>query len=128
MPRSGWRRVRRYRSRACAGLDEASLRRTTGAATPGELRSISLRIFDRTFAVTYALLAVAIVIGLTGLSSSFGALVLARQREFGMLRHLGMTWRQVAAMLGTEGLVVSSLGLAVGLALGFVMSLILCTW
>jgi putative ABC transport system permease protein len=76
-------------------------------ATPGELRAISLRIFDRTFAVTYALLAVAIVIGLTGLSSSFGAMVLARRREFGMLRHLGMTKGQVAAMLGTEGLLVS---------------------
>jgi putative ABC transport system permease protein len=94
-------------------------------ATPGEIRAISLRIFDRTFAVTYALLAVAIVIGLTGLSSSFGALVLARRREFGMLRHVGMTRRQVAAMLATEGLLVSGIGLAAGLALGFVMSLVL---
>ena len=64
-------------------------------------------------------------IGLVGLSSSFGALVLARRREFGMLRHLGMTRRQIAAMLATEGLVVSAIGLAVGLALGFAMSLIL---
>ena len=39
----------------------------------------------------------AVVIGLVGLSSSFGALVLARRREFGMLRHLGMTRRQIAA-------------------------------
>ena len=59
-------------------------------------------------------------IGLVGLSSSFGALVLARRREFGMLRHLGMTRRQIGAMLATEGLVVSGVGLAVGLALGFV--------
>jgi putative ABC transport system permease protein len=94
-------------------------------ATPGEIRAISLRIFDRTFAVTYALLAVAILIGLTGLSSSFGALVLARRREFGMLRHLGMTRRQIAAMLATEGFVVSAIGLAIGLALGFAMSVIL---
>ena len=94
-------------------------------ATPGEIRSISLRIFDRTFAVTYALLAVAVVIGLTGLSSSFGALVLARRREFGMLRHLGMTRKQIAAMLATEGLVVSAIGLVIGLALGFAMSVIL---
>jgi len=94
-------------------------------ATPGEIRAISLRIFDRTFAVTYALLAVAIVIGLTGLSSSFGALVLARRREFGMLRHLGMTRRQIATMLATEGFVVSAIGLAIGLALGFAMSVIL---
>jgi putative ABC transport system permease protein len=94
-------------------------------ATPGEIRALSLRIFDRTFAVTYGLLAAAVIIGLVGLSSSFGALVLARRREFGMLRHLGMTRRQIAAMLATEGLAVSGIGLGVGLALGFVMSLIL---
>ena len=94
-------------------------------ATPGEIRALSLRVFDRTFAVTYALELAGVVIGLVGLSSSFGALVLARRREFGVLRHLGMTRRQIGAMLATEGLVISGLGLAVGLALGFAISLIL---
>jgi len=94
-------------------------------STPGDIRALSLRIFDRTFAVTYGLLAAAVIIGLVGLSSSFGALVLARRREFGMLRHLGMTRRQIAAMLATEGVAVSGIGLGMGLALGFVMSLIL---
>jgi putative ABC transport system permease protein len=93
--------------------------------TPGEIRALSMAVFDRTFAVTYGLLAAAIVIGLVGLSSSFGALVLARRREFGMLRHIGMTRRQVAGMLATEGLAVSGLGLAVGMGLGFLMSVIL---
>ncbi|HYR01585.1 MAG TPA: FtsX-like permease family protein [Casimicrobiaceae bacterium] len=93
--------------------------------SPGDIRALSLRAFDRTFAVTYALELAAVVIGLVGLSSSFGALVLARRREFGVLRHLGMTRRQVAAMLATEGAVASGIGLAVGLALGFAMSLIL---
>ena len=60
---------------------------------PGEIRNASLRVFDRTFAVTYALELAAVVIGLVGLSSSFGALVLARRREFGVLRHLGVTRR-----------------------------------
>jgi putative ABC transport system permease protein len=94
-------------------------------ASPGEIRTISLRIFDRTFAVTYALEAAAVVIGLVGLSSSFGALVFARRREFGMLRHIGLTRRQIAGMLATEGLLVSGIGLTVGLALGWLMSLIL---
>jgi putative ABC transport system permease protein len=114
--------VAQVRDRIDAALPDAE--RLT-LATPGEIRALSLRIFDRTFAVTYALLAVAIVIGLTGLSSSFGALVLARRREFGMLRHLGMTRRQIAAMLAAEGLAVSAIGLALGLGLGFVMSVIL---
>ena len=94
-------------------------------ATPGEIRTLSLRIFDRTFAVTYALEAAAVVIGLVGLSSAFGALVLARRREFGVLRHLGMTRGQVRGMLAIEGLLVSGIGLIVGMLLGFVMSLIL---
>ena len=92
---------------------------------PGEIREVSLRIFDRTFAVTYALEAVAVVIGLFGLSSSFGALVLARRREFGVLRHIGMTRRQIGAMLAAQGLLVSAVGLAVGLTLGWVISLVL---
>jgi putative ABC transport system permease protein len=92
---------------------------------PEEIRESSLRIFDRTFAVTYALEVVAVVIGLFGLSSSFGALVLARRREFGVLRHLGMTRRQVGLMLAGEGLLVSALGLAVGFGLGWLISLVL---
>ncbi len=92
---------------------------------PGEIRDTSLRLFDRTFAVTYALEASAVLIGMFGLSTSFGALVLARRREFGMLRHVGMTRRQIAAMIAHEGVLVSGLGLAIGLALGWVLSLIL---
>ena len=92
---------------------------------PGTIRARSLNLFDRTFAVTYALEAVAVLIGLFGLSSSFGALVLSRSREFGMLRHVGMTRRQIGAMLAAEGALVSALGLALGLALGWVISLVL---
>lgn len=94
-------------------------------AAPGEVRDFSLKIFDRTFAVTYALELAAVVIGLLGLSSSFGALVLARRREFGVLRHIGMTRRQVGAMLASQGLAVSGIGLVVGLGLGSAISLIL---
>lgn len=94
-------------------------------ATPGELRDISLRIFDRTFAVTWVLLAVAIAIGLAGLSSAFGASIVARRREFGMLRHIGMTRSQIAAMLVTEGTVMTAVGLVAGLALGVALAFVL---
>jgi putative ABC transport system permease protein len=92
---------------------------------PSEIRDLSLRIFDRSFAVTYALEAAAIVIGLFGLSSSLASQVLARRREFGMLRHIGMTRLQIAAMLGAEGALTSAVGLAVGCALGWLIGLIL---
>ncbi len=117
------RAVARRRAPTGIAVEESIRREIPGGdrleiCAPGEIRSLSLQAFDRTFAVTYALELAAVVIGLVGLSSSFGALVLARRREFGVLRHLGMTRRQIGAMLATEGLAVSGIGLAVGLALG----------
>jgi putative ABC transport system permease protein len=94
-------------------------------AGAGEIRRNSLALFDRSFAVTYALEAVAVLVGLFGLSSSVGAIVLARRREFGMLRHLGMTRAQIGAMLAAEGGLLAVLGVLVGLVLGGAISLIL---
>ena len=94
-------------------------------AEPGEIRATSLSIFDRSFAVTYLLEAVAIVIGLAGVAASFGAQALARAREFGMLRHVGMTRAAIGAMLAFEGALLALLGIAVGLTLGWMVSLIL---
>ncbi len=109
---------------------EAALRRLPGGALPemsgpGEIRALSLKVFDRSFAVTYALEAVAVLVGLFGLSSSLGAIVLARKREFGMLRHIGMTRGQIGAMLAFEGGLLASFGAAAGLAVGWVIGLIL---
>jgi putative ABC transport system permease protein len=92
---------------------------------PGEIRARSLEVFDRSFAVTYLLEAAAVLIGLLGVSSSFGAEALARRSEFGMLRHIGMSRRQIGAMFGLEGAMVSALGAAAGLALGWLVALIL---
>jgi len=92
---------------------------------PGEIRALSLQIFDRSFAVTYAMEAVAVLVGLFGLSSSLGAIVLARRREFGVLRHLGVTRGQIRAMLAAEGGLLALVGAAAGLAAGAAISLVL---
>jgi putative ABC transport system permease protein len=92
---------------------------------PGEIRELSLRIFDRSFAVTYAMEAVAVLVGLFGLSSSLGALVLARRREFGVLRHLGLSRGQVRAMLAAEGGLLALIGALSGLIAGAAISLVL---
>lgn len=98
---------------------------TVEVVTPQEVREISLGIFDRTFAVTYALEVVAVLIALMGLSSAIGAEVLARRREFGMLRHLGVTRREIVVVLASEGAAVTLAGLVVGAILGSLMSLVL---
>lgn len=93
--------------------------------TPPELRRLSLAAFDRTFAVTYLLELVAILIGLFGIAAGTSAQVLARRGELGALRHLGLTQGQIAAMLAIEGAVLGALGVIVGLLTGAVVSLIL---
>ncbi|MFC0251793.1 FtsX-like permease family protein [Massilia consociata] len=90
-----------------------------------DIRSMSLRIFDRSFAVTYILEAIAIAIGLSGVAASFSAQTLARAKEFGMLRHVGVTRAQVLQILAFEGGFLTLLGVACGFALGLVISLIL---
>ncbi len=91
-------------------------------ASVSQLRATSLRIFDRSFAVTYWLQAVAIAIGLFGVAASFSAQVLARRKEFGLLAHLGLTRRQILTVVAGEGAAWTLIGALAGLALGLAVS------
>ena len=118
-----------------AGVDARRAHAAIRAALPhspglaledaGEIRRLSLAIFERSFAVTYALEAIAIVIGLAGVTSSFAALAWSRRREFGVLRYMGLTRREILAMLAFEGAAAGALGAAIGLACGAAVSLVL---
>jgi putative ABC transport system permease protein len=90
-----------------------------------QIRARSLRIFDRSFAVTYWLQAVAIGIGLFGVAASFSAQVLSRRKEFGLLAHLGLTRRQILAVVAFEGAAWTTLGAIAGLSLGLAISVVL---
>jgi putative ABC transport system permease protein len=92
---------------------------------PGAIRKKSLALFDRTFAVTYLLEAVAVLIGLFGISASTSSQVLARRGEFGMLRHLGVTRAEIARMLAFEGAALGAIGVGSGLVVGAIISLVL---
>ena len=94
-------------------------------AASADLRVLSLRIFDRSFAVTYYLQAVAIAIGLVGIAASLSAQVLARRKEFGLLAHLGLTRGQVVAVVAGEGAAWVAAGTLVGLVLGLAVSMVL---
>ena len=94
-------------------------------ARPGQIRALSLQIFDRSFAVTYLLEAIAIAIGMSGVAATFSAQTLARSKEFGMLRHVGVTRGQILRILAFEGGLLTVLGVACGFALGVAISLIL---
>lgn len=90
-----------------------------------EIRATSLKIFDRSFAVTYWLQAVAIGIGLFGVAASFSAQVLARRKEFGLLVHLGLTRRQILRVVALEGAAWTTLGALAGVALGLAVAVVL---
>jgi len=89
------------------------------------LRRGAIAIFDRTFAITWALEAVAIVVAMLGAANSLLALVLDRRRELGLLRYLGASARQVSRMILTEAAFLGAMALLLGLALGFALSLVL---
>ncbi len=94
-------------------------------ASATQLRTMSLAIFDRSFAVTRWLQVVAIAIGLAGIAASFSAQALARRREFGLLAHLGFTRAQVVALVAGEGLAWTAAGALVGLATGLAVAHVL---
>lgn len=110
---------------------EQSLRAAVGSGaaveitSAGDIRRISMGIFDRTFAITWALELAALVVGLFGVSVAFGVQALARRREFGVLRHLGMTRGQISAMLAGEGLLTAGVGALCGLVAGTAIGLVL---
>jgi putative ABC transport system permease protein len=89
------------------------------------LRDGAVTIFDRTFAITYALEAVAILVAMLGAANSLLALVLDRRREIGMLRFLGAAPAQLRRMILVEAGLVGVLANLVGMVLGFALSLLL---
>jgi putative ABC transport system permease protein len=117
--------------RVGADAVERSLRANFAAGESPEIltstavRQRSLQIFDRAFAITYGLEAIAVLIGLTGVSFAASSTALARRSEFGMLRHIGLLRRQVIGILASEGFLMSLFGVLYGLALGAVLSLVL---
>lgn len=115
--------VRELAARRPSGIDGSDS--SIEISSVGQIRATSLRIFDRSFAVTYWLQAVAIAIGLFGIAASFSAQVLARRKEFGLLAHLGFTRRQVLAVVAGEGAAWTAIGAVAGLLLGLAVSVVL---
>lgn len=85
------------------------------------LREEIRRLFRDTFAITLALQAIGVVVAVGGLALAMVSLMLERRNELASLRELGMTRRGIAASAAWEGGLTAAVGLAGGLALGFVL-------
>ena len=90
-----------------------------------DLRTEAIRIFDRTFAITYALETVAVIVAVMGIAGALLALVIDRRRELGLLRFLGASASQVRKLILVEAGLVGILATLAGSMLGFFLSLIL---
>ncbi len=93
--------------------------------TTRELRTLVIRIFDRTFAITYALYVISITIAVLGVVSTLFALVLERRREIGLLRYLGLRTRDVRRMVYFEAGFIGLLGGVSGVVVGVLLALLL---
>lgn len=90
----------------------AALEQSLSISSTAELRDASLRIFDRTFAITDVLRLLCVLVAALGAWSAFGALQLDRLREVAVLRALGATPRQVFVTTCSQS---AWLGLCAGL-------------
>jgi putative ABC transport system permease protein len=89
------------------------------------LREEAIRIFDRTFAITYALEGVAVFVAVMGVAGALLALVIDRKREFGLLSFLGGARTQLRRMVLFEAGLIGLFANVAGLILGLLLSLLL---
>ena len=90
------------------------------------LRTRIFEIFDQTFAVTYVLRTIAILVAVIGIVLGLTTLVTERARELAILRSIGASSGQIRRLLlwesGMLGMVASGVGLAAGLGLALVLT------
>jgi putative ABC transport system permease protein len=119
---------------ASPGTDLTALRsRLQAAAAPAqieiatnrELRDAVLRLFNATFAITYSLDVIAIVIAALGVVSTLFALVLERRREIAIARYLGLSTGGVRSMILGEAAQIGMAGAVLGIVAGLLLGLLL---
>lgn len=93
--------------------------------TNRSLRTEVLRIFDSTFAITYALELIAIIVAVLGVSGTLLTLVLERARELMMLRLVGTERRQIRRMVVGEAVIIGAISHGLGVIVGLALSLLL---
>jgi putative ABC transport system permease protein len=95
------------------------------AISNASIRKEVMTIFDQTFMITYALLAVAIVVAALGIVNTLAALILERTRELALLRVGGMSLRQLRTMIVLESSLLGLTSTVVGVVMGYALSWIL---
>jgi putative ABC transport system permease protein len=108
-----------------AGIEQAVASRSVLIADHRSLREQAIRVFDRTFLVTYALEVVSVLVAVIGIAGALLTLVVDRRREFGLLRFLGASTAQIRKWILVEAGLIGLLAGLAGFVLGVALSLIL---
>lgn len=89
------------------------------------LRQRAFEVFDQTFAVTYVLRAIAVIVAVAGIFLSFTTLIIERSRLFGIMRAVGTSKGEIRGILIRESILVGVAASALGLLSGTLLSFIL---
>ena len=89
------------------------------------LRRRIFEIFDQTFVVTYVLLAIAVVVAVTGIFLSLTTLITERSRELAVFRAIGGSAAQIRKLVLWETGMIGTLAAAIGLVSGLCLALVL---
>lgn len=90
-----------------------------------ELRDRILKIFDQTFAITYALEIIAVLVAILGVMNTLLTAILERKRELAIVRVLGATQAQMQKIILHEAFLICLTGISLGLAASILLSQIL---
>jgi putative ABC transport system permease protein len=90
-----------------------------------DLRALSLTIFDRSFAMTYALEVAALLVALFTVAAGFAGQALLRQKEFALVQQLGQSAAQLTQWICLESGLLLALASCWGTVLGLLMSQVL---
>ncbi len=114
------------------GTDADSVRASILAKHPGlsvftnaHLRREILRIFGQTFAITYALEFIGVVVAVIGLAMTLASLLLQRRPELTTLRALGLSHGEIARAAALEGALTAFAGLLAGLVVSLALGWLL---
>jgi len=90
-----------------------------------DLRALSIKIFDRSFALTYALEITALLVAIFATATGFAGQALLRQKEYALVYYLGQSTAQRTAWITTESGLLLGLAVIWGTLLGLLISQIL---
>lgn len=89
-----------------------------------ELRKKIMDIFNKSFAITYAIELISIIVSLIGIINILLALVLERKREISIFRYLGGDWKQIQNNLILSAGIIAVAGIVLGFILGSIISIL----